>query len=270
MKRQTLFWGTLLILVGGVLLLDNLGVFSQLGFSAWQLIWPLALIYAGIWTVFWGVMRGRLGGVEEESLSAPLEDAARARIAVKYGAGECYLSGGAPAGLLFQGTFEGGLKHALTRHPDGTVNLQLSSDVDVIGPWNFGGGYRRRWDVQFSDALPVTLDLDTGASNLRADLSTMQVSAIDLDVGASSSEITLPARAGRTVVRGSVGAASLSLRVPEGVAARIHISGGLSSVQVDTHRFPRVDGGYESPDYESAEHRVDIRLDVGVGSVSVG
>ena len=79
----------------------------------------------------------------------------------------------------------------------------------------------------------------------------------------------LPARAGFTRVVVSGGMTSLRLHVPEGVAARIRASCGLVSITVDRKRFPRTGGVYQSPDYETAQNRVDIRLDTGLGSVVI-
>ena len=59
------------------------------------------------------------------------------------------------------------------------------------------------------------------------------------------------------------------MRVPSGVAARIRISSGLAGVSVDAERFPRVGSEYISPDYETAENRLDLEINTGVGSVSV-
>ena len=72
-----------------------------------------------------------------------------------------------------------------------------------------------------------------------------------------------------TVVRTEHGAASLTLEVPAGVAARIRTKITLGSTQVDEARFPRSASGYESPDYGTAGNRVDIDASGGVGSLRV-
>jgi hypothetical protein len=59
------------------------------------------------------------------------------------------------------------------------------------------------------------------------------------------------------------------LRVPPGVAARVEGVMGLGKPDVDTARFPKVDGGYQSSDFAQAADRVDVRVDGGVGSVTV-
>ena len=45
----------------------------------------------------------------------------------------------------------------------------------------------------------------------------------------------------------------------------------LGSTDVDATRFPRdAQGGWTSPDFETAEHKVELELRGGVGSVTVG
>jgi hypothetical protein len=139
----------------------------------------------------------------------------------------------------------------------------------VLGPWPLGPGSHRQWDLRLAPSLPLSLTVKNGASDTRLDLRDLHVTHLRIESGASSTDVVLPAHAGYTEVRGSSGAASLTLRVPEGVAARIRTSGGLSSTTVDQARFPRRGNVYESPDYETAEHRVDVRLDMGVGSIDV-
>jgi hypothetical protein len=67
----------------------------------------------------------------------------------------------------------------------------------------------------------------------------------------------------------SSGAASVNIRIPQGVAARIRWRGGLSSINVDPSRFPRFGDTYQSPDYDSAANKVDLDVEMGVGSVTV-
>ena len=49
MRRGSLFWGAILVILGILILLDNLGVLA--GVSIWNVFWPLLLIfriYSGI------------------------------------------------------------------------------------------------------------------------------------------------------------------------------------------------------------------------------
>jgi hypothetical protein len=61
----------------------------------------------------------------------------------------------------------------------------------------------------------------------------------------------------------------LDLFVPEGVAASITIDSGVSSVNVDEGRFPKAGDRYESPDFESAQNKLTLDIDVGAASLDL-
>lgn len=266
-KRKSLFWGILLLGIGALLLLDNMGTLDPLNVGAWDLIWPLVLIYLGIW-VLWNVQSGA-DQFETEELAIPLEGAEVAHLTLDYGAGRLTVQSAAEAGNLLDGTFDG-VRHEVRREA-GRVDVTLASPSVTFGPWPWGPapGQPRRWALNLSDAVPLTLDLDTGASDAHLDLTDLRVTRLSLSTGASTTRIDLPRNAGATEVRGSSGASTLRIHVPEGVAARIRTSGALASVNVDRKRFPRQEGVYQSPNYETAENKVDIQLDMGAGTISI-
>ena len=266
MRRSGIIWGLVLLFLGLLLLLENLGYLAFLGVGVWQVFWPLVFIALGVWILLGSRMRGR---VETEALDLPLEGATEAEIRVDYGAGELRIDGGSAPGTLVSGTFEGGVEHEL-RHRNGLAVLRLRSSWVQVWPWGWTPAARRRWQVRLTERIPLALSVHSGASDCRLDLEQLKVTRLRIESGASSLNVTLPAQAGHTEVRVSTGAASLDMRVPAGVAARIRVEGALSSTQVDRARFPRQGGLYVSPDYETAANRVDIKVETGVGSISIG
>jgi hypothetical protein len=80
--------------------------------------------------------------------------------------------------------------------------------------------------------------------------------------------VTLPAR-GRYRADFDLGAASLEVTVPDGLAARIRASVGMAGVSVDESRFPRNGNYYQSPDFDSAANSVDMTIDAGAASIKV-
>jgi hypothetical protein len=265
MRYGAIFWGTLIILVGVALLAGNL-----LGINIWPFLWPSAIIFAGIWLLVWSRMRPKAAA--EEQVAIPLQGASRAEIRIRHGAGRLILAGGAGPNEAASGSFTGGLQHTEHRRGD-TLDVELSVPADLWmnfgGPWIFGPWTPIHWSVRLNEGVPMTLDLETGAGESRIDLSAVKAEDIRLKTGASSTEMTLPARAGKSRVRVSSGAASVALRIPDGVAARIGVASGLAGVSVDTNRFPRSGGGYESADYARAENAVDIHIETGVGAVEI-
>lgn len=264
MRKGNLIWGIIIVLAGVLLLLDNLGILR--GVNAWALIWPSALILLGLWFLLGPRLFAR--NMETRTLSIPVEGARKAEVHFHHGAGELTVAAGSPAQLV-SGTFAGGVSEDVRRSGD-AAQVKLSAPVEDIFPGGWMAGSRGfAWRVDLSPDVDLNLVVKSGASESRLDLSGLRVSAVRVDTGASSTEITLPARAGFTRLEVHAGAASVDIRVPAGVAARIRSQGGLSSLNVDTARFVRTDSGYQSGDYETAENRAEIILETGVGSVSV-
>lgn len=262
MRRNQLFWGVVLMLFGIVLLLGN--VFQ---INIWDYLWPLVFIALGAWILWSTFQRPELA---TETLVIPLEGGERARIKVRYGAGKLTLHGDPDATDLLVGNFSGGVEHMVRQEGELTeVTLRSPARQMFLGPWNWWEGAQRKWSIGLSARVPLELDLETGACDAHLNLAALPVTRLRLQTGASSTSLRLPEHAGHTQVRIEAGAASVEVRVPEGVAARINARGGLASITVDTARFPRDGGVYQSPDYEWATHRVEIDVETGVGSVDI-
>jgi hypothetical protein len=267
MRKSSLFWGGILIVIGALLLLNNLGV---LDVNLWSLIWPLFLIALGLW-ILWGFVAGPRS-VEAKEVAIPLEGAGRARVRIRHGAGRLHVSTGAGPGELVTGTFGGGLDYRMRRDGDMLdVEMRVPSDgfPPFFMPWNWGPGGALDWSFGLNSEIPLSLDLETGASDTRLDLTDLRVTDLRLKTGASATDLTLPANAGHTRVDIGAGVASVNIRVPSGVAARIRVKGGLAAITVDQNRFPRMGDTYQSTDYDTAPNKVDIDIETGVGSIDV-
>jgi hypothetical protein len=268
MRRASMLWGLAIVLIGAMLLLDTLGI---LRFN-WGVAWGLLLILAGAWFLWAGYFgRGR-SDLAAEQASIPLQGAARAALHLHHAAGRLNLHGGAAPGVLAEGTFGGGLDYRTRRSGEALdVDMRPSSDAFPFLwlPGALTPGSTLDWSLAVSEAVPLTLDIETGASDNQLDLSTLKVGDLRIKSGASSTSLTLPAGAGATRVDISCGAAAVDVVVPPGVAARIRATGALADVDVDTNRFPRQAAGYVSADYSTAANRVDLTAELGVGSLRI-
>jgi hypothetical protein len=152
----------------------------------------------------------------------------------------------------------------------GQLDYQVSGHTPGFIPF-VGGGSEARLDINLSPKVPITsLNVQTGATDARLDLSSLLVSKLDINVGAASTWVRLPEAARTTTAHIAGGASSITLEIPRGVGAQIHHRGGLSTVNVDQSRFPSVgDGMYRSPDYLTAANNVDISIETGVTSIQV-
>jgi hypothetical protein len=262
--RGSIFWGFILVVLGGLFLLDNLGL---LPVRAWALFWPLLLIAAGALTLYGVMRRGTRPPMSQAEVA--LDGAARARVRIRHGAGRLHVRAGARPGLLANGSFAGGLK-THTRRDGDLLDADLSPETDpvtFITPWHWGPGGAYDWDLSLSDAVPLELDFETGASECSLDLSGLRLSSLALKTGASSTTLTLPARpVGTCMVRIEAGAASVQATVPPGVEAFVRSESGLADVHIDRARFLPVPGGYQTAGYASATDRLEIKVSIGVAS----
>jgi hypothetical protein len=268
MQRSSVFWGSVLIFIGGIFLLDSLGLFGEI--NLWNVVWPSILILLGIWAIL-GYRRGRQP-IEAEELVVPLEGAQAAKVAIKFGAGRLRIGANTSETELVNGRFGGGVTQRVRREADRMVahlNLPSQGFPDVMMPWNWGRWSGFEWTVNLNPEIPLELEVDTGASEARLDLVDLKVTHLKINTGASSTEMTLPSSAGHTRVEVEAGVASVGIQIPSGVAAQIRTGGALAEIKVDRERFPREGNRYQSPDYESAENRVEIKVDVGAGSIVV-
>jgi hypothetical protein len=257
----------MIILLGTLLLLQN---FDLIDANVWGLMWPIFLIALGLWFLL-GSALGAPESVDEE-VTLPLEGAAQAHVRVKHGAGRIQMDGSAGPGQLLSGRFGNGLEHRISRQGEDlqvTLKPRHVPFPDMMFPWTWGssGGYN--WNFGITPEIPLSLRFETGAGNAELDLSDLQVTDLKLETGASATTVTLPARAGHTHVDVEAGVASVQIKVPAEVAARIQTQSGLASINVDRERFPKQAGAYRSPDYDSAEHKVDIHVEAGVGSIEI-
>jgi hypothetical protein len=259
-RRGNLFWGSILIVLAGLLLLKQMGVIVG---DIFGYFFPLLIIAFGVWLIVGFFARNQ--PVEGEQVSIPLEGAASAYVKLDHGAGRLTLRSGAGSGEIVNGTFSNGLSYK-SRVEGGRMEVKLRTSQQA---WAWWPGASLDWDIRLNRDIPLSLKIDSGASASILDLRDLKVTDLDIDIGASSTELTLPANAGNTHVDIDTGASSLKVCIPSGVAASIRVKSGIASVNVNP-RFPRLDGGlYQSTDYSSAANRVDMTIDAGVGSIEV-
>ncbi|HLO17120.1 MAG TPA: DUF5668 domain-containing protein, partial [Anaerolineales bacterium] len=236
MKRDNIFWGSALILVGVLFLLQTQGIIS----NVFQYFWPLAMILVGGWiilTVYWRPARSA-----EETFLVPLGAAKSAKFRFSHGAGQIEVSGGAPAGQALVGSSAVGMSHQ-SRLDGDRLEVRVDAGPSFVP---FIGPSEGVWRFQLTQEIPLTLIMEAGASSMNIDLKDVLATRIELKTGASSSNVTMPAR-GSSLLDVEAGAASVNIHIPEAVPARIRVKEGVTSIKVDTNRFPRLDSGmYQS------------------------
>ena len=259
MRRDNIFWGGALILLGVLLLLQAQGIISNI----FTFFWPITLILVGGWmimSVYW-----RSDEASEDTFSVPLGEAKSVKYSFAHGAAQIEINGNAPIGQALVGTSAVGMNQQSQLNGD-QLEVQVEAGPSFVPFIDPSQGV---WRYQLTREVPVTLSMEAGASSLDIDLRDVLATHIELETGASSANVTVPTR-GASLLDVKAGAASFSIRVPESTAARIRVEEGVTTVSVDTNRFPKLDSGtYQSTNYDTAVDRAEIKIEAGLGSVSV-
>ena len=264
MRRNQLGWGVVLLVIGGLLLLESMDITLPNGISPMELLWPILLIFLGAWILLGVFMRGN---VEAENAFILLEGAQDAVLKINHGAGELKVHSGAGPTELVSGYFSGGMDKRVNRSGS-VLDVRIRPAVDAFVFPFFGSITQLDWDVALNSEIPTALTLSTGANKAVIDLRDMRLTDLRLESGASETRLMLPSR-GRFRADLDLGAASLEVIVPEGLAARIHTSVGAVDLKIDESRFPRAGDFYQSPDFAASPNSVDMTIDAGAASIRI-
>ncbi len=298
--RRGFGWAGLLVMVAVMLVLANLQLLPEGYLAALWPLWPAPLAAIGAQLLGsrfhpWlgslaalGILAAALGAAWWLASGTPASSfeplahrvrvlagtASSARVELSVGAGELRVSAGKAGGLLIGGTLEADGRETSVRplvsDRDGQRRVSLSSDgPDGPMAW-FGQRPGEIWDLQLRTDIPTELRVDGGATRMTLDLALLAVTRLDVDAGLADTRVVMPESVAETRARFSIGAATLDIEIPDGVAAQIRMAGGLSSVSIDEHRFPlESDGLYRSPDYDTAMNRVDLDISASASRVRI-
>ncbi len=124
--------------------------------------------------------------------------------------------------------------------------------------------------IRLARGVQWSILINGGTQLLRLDLSTAQLSSLDITQGVATVEAALPQPRGVLVTRISGGASAVRLHLPPDVPAGFTFSGGGGSATVDAQHRQGIPGGTMMTTdgwTPSAANRIDVALDAGIGSL---
>ncbi len=150
----------------------------------------------------------------------------------------------------------------------GTAYLKIvHPNINI--PWTGSWNAPAQWHINLSPQVALTLEIDPGVGKSQLDLGSLQVEELQLNPGVGRVVVVLPGKVERGTVRIKGGVGGISIVIPEGVAARIQVNKGLGGVSIDTGRFRQSGDTYTSADYDTAQYRLDVNIDGGVGGIDI-
>jgi hypothetical protein len=294
-RRGSLVGPMILIALGVVFLLNNLGI---LPWSIWEVIlrlWPILLIGIGLdlllgrrsvlgsllaliltslilagalWLM--GTDLGVGSSAPGQEISQSLEGATRAEVSLKFGAGSLRARALPETGdLLLDGVIRPRGRENVERDfsvRDGTATLVLRSAEPSFGPI-LGGAGGPTWDLALNRQIPIDLQAEVGAGEVELDLSELQVSNLRVTMGLGQTTVILPAE-GRfqAFIEGAIG--QTTIIIPRDMAARVQADTGIASRQAP-EGYQRQGDLYTSSDYEGADNRVDLVVSQAIGNLVI-
>lgn len=287
-RRVSIGGPLILISLGVVFLLNNLGV---LEISVWELIfryWPILLVAAGldillsrrsalgalvallltlallagaVWLSTSGIRPGLVG----EEISYGLNEATQAKVVIAPAVGGLRVEALSDSNNLVEGILGGGEAKSEFNITGKTAYLALESAGTAVGPfpdddWS--------WELGLTPDIPLDLEVDLGVGQSKIDLTGLDISSLNVSMGIGQTRVTLPDEGNfNAKVDGGIG--EIIVVIPEGMAAKVSLDTGLV--------VRRVPDGYDchddvctSPGYsEGADHKINLVVDLGIGDVVI-
>jgi hypothetical protein len=308
-RPPSVFWPLVLMGVGVILLLSNLGYLPWQSWNILWRLWPLLLVAIGI-----DLLIGRrsmvgaivstllilllIGGavalvffaqnipalvelaqpveLRTEHVEYPLAGVERASVTIDWTSAPGSLSALRDSPSLIEGdvTYRGQLTFNVDVRDDrADVKLDSHFSGPWFGPFNFEDRAEERWDVKLSPKVPLDLALDAGSGPCDFDLTGLQVSDLFLDFGSGPIDLALPSES-TFEARMDGGSGPVTIILPEGVGARVVLDSGSGPFGPD-ERFRLVegerqdDGVWETENFRTAEYTILLEIDQGSGPISI-
>ncbi|HEU5086131.1 MAG TPA: DUF5668 domain-containing protein [Roseiflexaceae bacterium] len=296
-RRRGLVGPVILLVLGVLLLLNNLGMLDWAVWATLARWWPLLLIAAGLDLVLgnrsrlasllivvalllafgfllWQSASWQPAGVPVASrdLVQTLDGADKAEVRLSMGAGNLQIATFSSQGdaTLIRGTIES-LPDQVVRSfnvVDGTAIFALRSrSMNALPFIQRGQDALQHWDLRLNGSVPVNLAVTAGAGNATIKLRDAHVTNLDLNGGVGTMIVEMP-RHGVVTASVSCGVGNTTVTIPAGMAARITASNGVGQVNV-VGAYERKGAVYQTVGYDQAPDRLDLRLTGGVGNATI-
>ncbi len=286
-------WGIFSLGLGTVFLLANFGYLPWNAFNMLLRLWPLLLIAIGLDLVFKGrspaatlvgvvLALAIIGGItwfavtntaaadaNVEQIVQPLNEAREGDIRISNPVGRLEIRGGSRPEVLLEGSAALARQQTLEPHyrlDDGKARYTLSSSGIMFFPWS-GGFSRPTWDFKLSDAVPLNLDLNTGAGDQLVDLRGLDLQRLNTSVAVGQLELTLSADdefSGQ--ISNPVG--SIVIYVPRGALVEFRTDTAISVRDVP-EGFTVNGNLVYSPGANAANARVRLTVEKPIGRLSI-
>jgi hypothetical protein len=294
-RRRGLVGPIILISLGVLFLLNNLGLLQWTVWEvAWRL-WPIALIGLGldlmigrrslvgsivvvvlmvlafVGGVYWMNVQAQTGQpFRQQEFTQPLQGATSADVDVHFGVGRLNIGALQESQDLINGSLalDPGELPVQSFQIEGSKAVFSLRSEGISTGWFLGQSYRSKvWDLKLNPNIPIYLTVNGGASQTQMDLSGMKLSGLEYTLGVGQGQVILPDQGNfDAVVHGGVG--QFTIIVPAGLEARVEMSGWLGSTNF-RGSYQRNGNTITTSGFQNAANWVDMKVEGGIGQITI-
>ena len=293
LNRRGLVGATVMICLGAIFLMANFGL---LAIDMWSLVlqfWPILLIAIGFDIIIGrrSVLLALLGvlvvivilvgavwfsgfntsgsQITTANISQFLEGASQANVQIDTGVGEVYLTALAAGDDLIQGSIPQGAGFDIRQE------FSASGDMAEYHLWQTGTTAwifpaprnHIRWDLQLNPEAVHNLQINLGLGQADLDFKDFSIENLQVETAVGNTHLILPANGDCQVqVEGAIG--KLTVVVPQAIGVQLQASSGLGTTNVPDD-YIREGSGYRSPNYDQAEHRINLTISNAIGLIEI-
>jgi len=293
-RRPSIAGPLILIALGVIFLLNNLGMIEL---NVWDVVmrfWPILLIAVGLDILIghrsaWGaaialivVLAILAGGIvffdkqprwtnASENIEIPLRNVENAIVTIDPALGYLHIDA-LPKGatVLVEGDilpFSGEEISEAVDFSGTRATIDLRTKGFIVVPFFSGWSGQPSWDLALHPGVATDLIVDFGVGKAELDLSDLQIGKIHVEQGVGQMIVLLPPEDNADIyLKGGIG--EIRVMIPKDVGVRLRADVGIGNVLVPSG-YTRDGDLYISPGYSAAEKQIEMVIDLGIGSVQI-
>ncbi len=256
-KYRSFFWPILLIGIGTLWLLSNLGIISGVNFGTIFRFWPLILIVVGLDLIV-GRLSGLLSAViavltvlilaallvaapslglrsntdaNYETFTAEVADAEFAEVTLDLSSYATTIQPLPNNDNLFDAQlgYYGEVRFTDSGSTNRRIRLEHYSSPDN---WFSFDQMALRWEIGLNSDLPTDLFVDGGSGSIDMDLSKMSLTALTVDGGSGSIDMSLPTSPDGYTARLDTGSGSVRVRITGNQNLTLEMDSGSGAINI--------------------------------------
>jgi len=301
LSYRSLFWPIILIGLGTLWLLANLGILPDINWRFFLRLWPLILVIIGLDIIFGrrtplvGVLLG-LGAVatvialillapslnldtnadlKTLSFSEPLEGATSARVDLQLDRYATTVDSFTDSNVLVEADIDTLSDVIFEVRGEKTKSVRIEPSSDFTSSFDWTDLDDAEWNINLSPTIPMELSVDVGSGSATLKLSNLQLTDFDINGGSGSTDLFLPATSARysASINGGSGSFYIELENNSKITTDINVGSGSFDVVIGSGSDVEatIEGGSGSLDID-VPNNVGVQIEVrdhGSGSVNI-